>query len=75
MEAQFYGLLRLMMPTMVPYYAQEQIGVGLLRSACRAGINRAGTRPALKAALAQARQGGAGCTLIDPSFTAPGFSA
>ena len=49
-EVQFYGLLRLMMPTEVPYYAQEQLGVKLLKSACVAGTKRA-----LQRAVAQAR--------------------
>jgi len=49
-EVQFYGLLRLMMPTAVPYYVQEQIGVALLRGACAAG-----TKGALQTAVAQAR--------------------
>jgi len=49
-EVQFYGLLRLMMPTEVPYYAQEQIGVALLKGACDAGTLRA-----LQSAVAQAR--------------------
>jgi hypothetical protein len=34
-EVQFYSLLRLMMPTEVPYYAQEQMGVALLKRAQR----------------------------------------
>ena len=46
-EAQFYGLLDRVMP----YYAQEQIGVALLRSACNAG----GTKRALQTAVATAR--------------------
>jgi hypothetical protein len=50
-EVQFYGLLRLMMPTAVPYYAQEQIGEALLRRACVAGTDHA-----LRAAVAQARE-------------------
>jgi len=45
-EAQFYGLLRLMMP----YYAQEEIGVALLRRACVTGTKRA-----LRSAVSQAR--------------------
>jgi len=49
-EVQFYGLLRLMMPTEVPYYAQEQIGVALLKGACVTGTMRA-----LQTAVAQAR--------------------
>ena len=51
-EVQFYGLLRLMMPTEVPYYAQEQIGVALLESACVIGTKRAlQTRVAMARAL------------------------
>ena len=50
-EAQFYGLLRLMMPTAVPYYAQEQIGVALLKATCNAGA----TKRALQTAVATAR--------------------
>jgi hypothetical protein len=50
-EVQFYGLLRLMMPTEVPYYAQEQIGVAFLLRACAAG-----TIPALQSAVATARE-------------------
>ena len=49
-EVQFYGLLRLMMPTEVPYYAQEQIGVALLKGACAFG-----TKFALQSAVAMAR--------------------
>ena len=49
-EVQFYGLLHLMMPTLVPYYAQEQIGVALLPRACVVG-----TQPALQSAMATAR--------------------
>jgi hypothetical protein len=49
-EAQFYGLLRLMMPTSVPYYAEEQIGVALLQRACSAG-----NLCALQTAVATAR--------------------
>mmetsp|Transcript_36123 Transcript_36123/g.88991 ORF Transcript_36123/g.88991 Transcript_36123/m.88991 type:complete len:393 (+) Transcript_36123:296-1474(+) len=45
-EAKFYGLLDRMMP----YYAQEQIGVSLLKQACATG-----TELALEAAVAQAR--------------------
>jgi len=45
-ELQFYGLLDRVMP----YYAQEQIGVALLKSACNAGTN-----VALQTALATAR--------------------
>jgi len=45
-ELQFYGLLDRMMP----HYAQEQIGVSLLRRACISG-----TKQALQAAVAQAR--------------------
>ena len=33
-EVQFYGLLRLMMPTEVPYYVQERLGAALLQGAC-----------------------------------------
>jgi ubiquitin len=46
-EAQFYGLLDRVMP----YYAQEQIGVALLKSACNAGA----TKRALQTAVATAR--------------------
>jgi hypothetical protein len=49
-EVQFYGLLHLMMPTLVPYYAQEQIGVALLQRACVVG-----TKHALQSAMATAR--------------------
>jgi len=49
-EVQFYGLLRLMMPTEVPYYAQEQIGVALLQRACVAGFKHE-----LQSAVALAR--------------------
>jgi len=49
-EVQFYGLLRLMMPTEVPYYSQEQIGVALLQGACVTG-----TKMALETAVVQAR--------------------
>ena len=49
-EVQFYGLLRLMMPTAVPYYAQEQTGVALLQRACVAG-----TMGALRSSVAAAR--------------------
>jgi len=49
-EAQFYGLFRLMMPTMMPYYAQEQIGVALLHRACVVG-----TKHELQTAVATAR--------------------
>jgi len=49
-EVQFYGLLRLMMPTMVPCYAQEQIGAAFLQRACVAG-----TKKALQTAVATAR--------------------
>ena len=49
-EVRFYGLLRLMMPTAVPYYAQEQIGVALLQRACVVG-----TKHALQLAVTQAR--------------------
>ena len=49
-EVQFYGLLRLMMPTEVPYYAQEQIGVAFLQRACVVG-----TKNALQLAVAMAR--------------------
>ena len=47
-EVQFYGLLDRMMPV-VPYYAQEQIGVAILKSACVAdnpGVMRAALRTA-----------------------------
>jgi len=46
-ELQFYGLLDRVMP----FYAQEQIGVALLKSACNAGA----TKGALQAAVATAR--------------------
>jgi hypothetical protein len=46
-EAQFYGLLRRVMP----YYPEEQFGVALLKRACTAG-----TKPALLMALARARE-------------------
>jgi len=49
-EVQFYGLLRLMMPTAVPYYAQEQVGVARLQRA-----HRIGTKGALQTAVATAR--------------------
>jgi hypothetical protein len=48
---QFYGLLHLMMPTEVPYYEQELIGVALLQYACNVG-----TRGALQTAVAMARE-------------------
>jgi hypothetical protein len=47
-ELQFYGLLDRMMP----YYAQEQIGVALMKSACDTPGT---TRRALQTAVAQAR--------------------
>ena len=50
-EVQFYGLLRRMMPTAVPYYAQEQTGEARLRCACVAGTDQA-----LRVAVAQARE-------------------
>ena len=50
-EVQFYGLLRLMMPSEVPCYAQEQIGVALLERACSAGA----TKGAMQTAVAMAR--------------------
>jgi hypothetical protein len=46
-ELQFYGLLDRVMP----YYAQGQTGVALLKSACSAGA----TKRALQTAVAQAR--------------------
>jgi len=46
-EADFYGLLDRVMP----YYAQEQIGVALLKSACNTGT----TKGALQTAVAMAR--------------------
>ena len=49
-EVQFYGLLRLMMPTEVPYYAQEQIGMAILQRACDVG-----TKGLLQLAVALAR--------------------
>jgi hypothetical protein len=36
-ELQFYGLLRYVMPSKAPYYAQGQTGVALLQRACVAG--------------------------------------
>jgi len=45
-ELQFYGLLDRVMP----YYAQEQIGVALLKAACATDTKRA-----LQSAVAQAR--------------------
>ena len=49
-EVQFYGLLRLMMPTAVPYYAQELTGVALLQRACVVG-----TKHVLQSAVGSAR--------------------
>jgi hypothetical protein len=49
-KVQFYGLLRLMMPSYVPYYAQEQIGVAIVKRACSTG-----TEVALETAVATAR--------------------
>ena len=49
-ELQFYGLLRHVMPV-TPFYAQEQIGVALLRRACVAG-----TEHALRSAVSQAQE-------------------
>ena len=54
-----------MMPTMVPHYAQEQIGEALLRRACGAGADQA-----LRSAVAQARE-----LVVEMGSTTPWLTA